>query len=776
MIFTRTWLGEFLNLENKNLNDITRALNSIGIELDSTKSLRVSDKVVVGFVKEKTKHENADKLNVCKVDVGDKDLQIVCGASNVDEGQFVAVALEGAKIGDLSIKNTKLRGVDSFGMICSSTELGFEKINDGIMILDDSIGVLEPGKELNSYPIFNDDLIEVELTPNRGDCLSVYGIARDLAAYFNESLVKMQDFVEPSNTIGVGRVLRLNVDNNLNSIFNFRVIELSDDLSLPLLLRLRLASIGMLKDDNILNHLAYATHSTGVIFNAYDFNTLCKNEEIISLNISKLADGESAISCKDEILSVSGIYQEERFMINKNTKLAMIEAQYSFPQVIALAKDKYKKQDKDTVYRSFRGSESNIEFGVSYLLKRISSCSSVSIYTSSQSISFSKEKTEIKINVDKICKSIGAEISENEIVDILKRLGFEIVVSKDGHLFSAKVPYYRYSDIKNLADICEEIVRIIGIDNIEAKSSFILEKNRINNQSYKDYKKIYDLKQRAVLNGYFESIHYVLDSKEELENLGFENVKNKLLNPITKELNSLRTTLVNHLLNSASFNLKNSKKLIKLFESGVVFDATSKEELKMALLSSAYKEEAKISNSAKPALVDFYSFLTDLRNILGDFKLEKSSLSFLSPYEQAYIFKNGLKIGFVGRLHLALEKQKDLLNTYICEFSLSELFFEDKNAKPYSKFPSVSRDLSILSPKNFSYEKIRECIKELDIKILNSFKLVDIYSDESLGDKYSLTINFIFQDMSKTLEDTQISSCMDSIISALKDKLGLELR
>lgn len=182
MIITRTWLSEFIDIKNKSLEDLSKALNDIGIEVDSTRNLRVADKVVVGFVKEKTKLENSDKLNVCKVDVGNEDLQIVCGAKNVAEGQFVAVALVGAKLGDLVIKKAKLRGVESAGMICSSTELGLAKINDGIMVLDESIGELELGKALNSYALFNDDLIEVELTPNRGDCLSIYGIARDLSA------------------------------------------------------------------------------------------------------------------------------------------------------------------------------------------------------------------------------------------------------------------------------------------------------------------------------------------------------------------------------------------------------------------------------------------------------------------------------------------------------------------------------------------------------------------------------------------------------------------
>ena len=774
MILTRTWLNEFIELENKNLNDITNALNSIGIEVDSARSLRVADKVVVGFVKEKIKHENSDKLNICKVDIGDRDLQIICGASNVDEGQFVAVALEGAMIGDICIKRTKIRGVVSEGMICSSTELNLAKINDGIMVLDDSIGELELGKELNSYAIFNDDFLEVELTPNRGDCLSIYGIARDLAVFFNENIKKVK-FTEPDNTIGIGRVLRLSSDKDLNSIFNFRVVELKGKIELSLLLKLRLATINALKDNVVLNYLTYATHSVGVIFNAYDFKTLEPNEEEISLKISKQEHGETVISCKDRVISVAGISQESFAKINDDTSMIIIEAQYSFPDVISNAKNYYKNHDNDMLYRSFRGSETDLDLGVKYLLSVMSKCPDFYIYTSSQHIPFSKEQTEIKINIEKINKLIGSDIDKNDIVNILKRLGFEMVLSAEGHSFSVKVPYYRHHDIKNLADICEEIMRMIGINNIKSKPLEFAEKININN-TYKTYKKLLSLRQKAVHNGYFETVHYVLDSKEELEELGFETVKLELVNPITKELNSLRTTLINHLLHSASYNTSNSKKSIKLFESGSSFDAHANEFSKIAFLSSGYKEEAKISNKAKPDLIDFYTFLTDIQNIIGNFDLKLSSFGFLSPYEQAFIYKNNVKIGFIGRLHIKIEDKRSLLKTYVCELDLSALKDEEKIAKPYSKFSAISRDISLLVPKDFGYERIKNCIQDLKIDILSDFRLIDLYHDESLKEFYSLTINFTFQNLDKTLEDSEVAVVMDRIITSLKDNLNLDLR
>ena len=186
MIITRSWLEEFIDISKISTDEICKTLNAIGLEVDSVEKISIPSKVVVGKVIKKEKHPDADKLNICQVDIGSKVEQIVCGASNVDENQFVAVATVGAVLGDdFKIKAAKLRGVESNGMICSSTELGLPKLNDGIMVLDNSIGELVLGKELKDYPLINDDVIEIGLTPNRGDCLSILGVARELSAYYN---------------------------------------------------------------------------------------------------------------------------------------------------------------------------------------------------------------------------------------------------------------------------------------------------------------------------------------------------------------------------------------------------------------------------------------------------------------------------------------------------------------------------------------------------------------------------------------------------------------
>lgn len=386
MIITKTWLNEFINIKDKSLNDLVETLNSIGIEVSNAYAQKVPDKVVIGFVKEKVKHENSDKLHICKVDVGDEDLQIVCGASNVDEGQFVAVALNGAKLPNgMNIKATKIRGVDSYGMICSSTELNLAKINDGIMILDESIGTLEPGKALNSLDIFNDDVIEVELTPNRGDCFSVHGIARDLSSAYDLDLKKQITFVE-GETVGIGRVLRIISDKDLNGAFIYRLIEIKDDLELNLFTKLRLATAQILKENTISNFLTYASHSTGVIFNAYDMKVFKSEDEILSLKLSKGKFGENVLSFNDKKLSVAGIFQEDFAKINNESKFILIEASYTRPEIIAESKMHYKKQDNETIYRSFRGSEPKLSIGINCLLNKMAKYDNINIYMGSHEV------------------------------------------------------------------------------------------------------------------------------------------------------------------------------------------------------------------------------------------------------------------------------------------------------------------------------------------------------------------------------------------------------
>lgn len=770
MIISRNWLNEFIDLKDISTDDLVKTLNSIGLEVDAVSKITIPEKVIVAKVIKKEKHPDAEKLNICQVDTGSETLQIVCGAKNVAEGQFIALSVIGAKIGDMLIKKAKLRGVESNGMICSSTELGLAKINDGIMVLDESIGELVLGKELREYEIFNDELIEIELTPNRGDCLSINGVARDLSAALDINLKEKQSFKDIDNAEGIRRILNVHFSDESNASFNFKAISLSDSLNNNLKTKLRLAYIEELSDNGILNLLAYTTHASGVLFNAFDLEKLCKDSEQINLDVKTKENNEFIVKIKDKDteLAVAGIAQNDDYRINLESKKILIMAHYVNPEIIANSHKNYKNTD---VYRSFRGSEPELNIGVDYLFNLLQKEENIKIYGSSCQNTPIKDKISLNCSIQELDKMIGQNCEKNDVVKILKRLGFELSIADDN--LYLKVPFYRH-DISNSADICEEVVRMIGIDNIKSKALDFSEANRTN-LTYLNYKKSLELRNRALMRGYFETIGYVFDSKEFLNKLKLSYIKNEIINPITNELNTLRPSILSTLLKQAMFNFNNSKKSVKLFEIGSVFNTEGKESKKLAFISSGLNDVARISNHAKPKNIDFYNFLDDIKTIIKDFELKQSNNEFFSEFERADIYKNDIKIGSIGRLNLFLENELELPITYLCEVDFNGLFFDFIQANSYSKFQGTTRDLSILVPKNYNYTLIKNTINSLKIKNLKDFKIVDLYQDDSLKEFESLSISFAFVDNEKVLKNEDINNEMNEIISAL-DNMGLKLR
>ncbi|MDO5045513.1 phenylalanine--tRNA ligase subunit beta [Campylobacter sp.] len=777
MIISRNWLNEWVDISNIDNEKLLKTFNSIGLEVDSFNEIRIPDKIVVGYVKSKAKHENAEKLSVCQVDVGNETLQIVCGAKNVEAGQFVPVALVGAVMPNgLEIKRAKLRGVESCGMICSSSELGLVKVNEGIMPLDESIGELRLGQALSEYPLLNDAIIEIELTPNRGDCLSVYGLARDISAALDLPIKDASRYDEAENLLGIGRILALHTEENLKSSFQYRVFELKEKINENLLMKIRLALIECSKEHCVERLLEYATHSTGVLFNAYDYDKLKKDEDRVVFDLEKGKFLASKISVEGQDLGVAGIYKTKNAMLDENSKRIIIEANYTLPEVIAttIFEDKQITKSADA-YRSLRGSEPNVDFGADYLFKLLSNFKSVALYAGSQQSILTKEPMFVSFTMNEMNKMIGQETARNEVVKILKKLGFEVNLNAEKESVNVKVPTFRH-DILNLQDVCEEIVRMIGIDNIASKPLKFSERSRIND-TYKDYKHALKLRRKAASIGFFESVHYVFDDMSELNELGFKPCKAELANPITSELNTLRPTLINHLLKSAERNIKNSKKSVKIFEFGSVFSENGNQSERFGFVASGLVKEPTLLNSAKPAEIDLLSFALAIKNTIGEFELKPSSeIGYLSEFEQAKIYQNGVCVGYIGRVDMVVENRRDLPKTYLCEVEFDKLKFEKITAKPYSKFPAISRDLSLVVPEEMRFEKIKECIKALDIKCLKEFLPVDIYRDKNLGSSASITVKFTFQDDQKTLEDEDIAVVMDKILSALKTNLGITIR
>jgi phenylalanyl-tRNA synthetase beta chain len=775
MIVTRNWLQEFIDISHINTYDICQALNSIGLEVDSVKKTFIPNDVVVGYISECVKHPDADKLNICQVSLGKSRVQIVCGASNVAKGQYVAVAKVGTVLGeDFEIKKAELRGVESSGMICSSTEIGLPKLSDGILELDDSIGKLELGKDLNGYSSLTFETIEIELTANRGDCLSINGIARELSTYFNIPFYKFEPTIV-SNNVGIGQVLDVKSEDNREANLMYKAADIKE-FKLPLLYKLRTRVLDIDKKTDIETAIAYATQATGVLLNVYTkaVASTSKSTDKVSLKIVKDKNGFDTVK-GEEVLSTIGV---EAGCISKEDDIVILEASYIEPKSLSQRVFSSSKKTGDVYYKSSRGSEPSLDIGLDYLANFLSLFGGKIFNGDSQHIDDVKEDN-ITVSVTNINAIIGQEIPKDQIVSILTSLGFNVRNSGTDAL-SITIPNFRH-DIENIADITEEIVRIVGIDNIKAKPLAIDEVNRTNGVSSK-LSLVNKLRSYAVANNFYETITYIFAQREVLKKYGFDTVKEGLdiLNPITNELNTFRTTLALNLVEAVSHNAKQGFKSISLFEFGTVFDKNRIESKSVGFIFSGEKELESISNSGKPKNLDFFGFTQKITNCIGEFELEpilNVNDKFIHPYQNGNILIDNKVVGTIYKLHPSVADDFDISSdTFIAEISFDKLSDKIVQATNISKYQSSKRDLSIITPKNIEYKEIKDIIKGLKIDEIKQFNLVDIYSDEKLGDNESLTIKFVLQSSEKTLEDDDINKIMDKVLDMLNKKLNIGIR
>ncbi len=779
MIVTRSWINEWIDISDITTDHLCKTFNAIGLEVDRVESYDVPSKIIFGRVVECEKHPDADKLSVCKVDIGTSIRQIVCGAANVRAGIDVVVATVGCTMPDgMVIKPVKLRGVESEGMVCSSSEIGFPKVNDGIMEIDESIGEYKLGQEVNTHSIFKDDLIEIELTANRGDCLSVRGIARDLSAALEKSVKKSTIKQNDDKRLGIGRILSLSHQYDYNVNLRYKAVNIKN-LTLPFVVGLRLSQIEEERESDIMSIMLYVTHSSGVILRAYEHSYFKKDDEkMAKIELKKDEKGfASIVRYDDKKASTVGIIQEDESKVSCSEGVVLIEASYIPPDVISKQMLENKMESGPLYYRTSRGSEPELNKGLDYCLSLIECNSESIIYGGTIEICDSYDEAIVSVSRSEIDAIIGAKIDKTKITKLLKNLGFNTSKSQ-GDSYVISVPRYRH-DISNKQDIIEEIVRMVGIDNIESKPFTLVEANRLEDD-YFWYKKRRDYRHKAAAEGFFESIHFVFDEKKVLNKYGFETLEDSkgLLNPIAKTLDTLRPTLLTNILKAASNNAKNGYSSIKLFEVGSVFSSTRQESVKMAFLFSGNSTKDSILNSGKPAKIDFGLFVQKVSNIIGSFDLveNKTSHSLSHNYQSACVMQEGQKIGEVFRIHPTVQEEYDLDTTYMCELDFKLLQSSLKVAKTRSKYQSSQKDLSLIVPKTMDFVSIRDVIDEIKPDEIVKFYPVDKYSDEELGEDVSLTIRFILQRDDRTLEDDDITSSMETILKHLNNKLNIGLR
>ena len=775
MIVTKNWLNEWIDLGGVTTDQLLKTFNSIGLEVDRHEVLFVPNGVVIGYVETCERHPDADKLSVCQVNIGSGIRQIVCGASNVRAGIHIALATVGAELpGGLKIKAAKLRGVASEGMICSSKEVGLPSTGEGIMILDASIGELELGKNLNEYPLFNDDLIEIELTANRGDCLSIRGIARDLRAALNRPLRECAKN-ENQDRLGIGRILQLHHNDTFDADLLFGAVEVKD-FPVPFLLTLRLALIEGTYATAVDAVLLYATHSTGVILRAYPFEKFGDQESKGMIRLDTDENGYAALYGKEKV-SVIGVSQEKEAHFSQNEGLAIIEASYIAPDIVSKKMGEKKVPSCPHYYRTSRGSEPKIDMGIGYAMSLLEKFSSSQVYGGNIELLSSYEPRIVSMSEEEISAFIGMNVDKTTITQIFKNLGMQIGKPK-GSTFAISIPQFRH-DIINKQDIVEEIVRMVGIDNIPSKPLHFAEANRMGDD-LNEYRKARMYRHRAAQSGFYESVHFVFNERIQLEKYGFVCTEEdkELLNPITATFDTLRPTLLLGLLNSASANVKVNQKKIALFESGMVFDPQRKESKRLGFIVSGAMEGEKVSNAGKPSNADFASFVQLISNVAGSFELlpHTPTHTLAHPYMCAKVMIDGQEAGELFRIHPNIEQEFDLAQTFVCELNTDKLPYALVEAKAYSKYQASFRDLSLLVSKSVSYETIKSVIEKHVSEQVRRFYPVDRYVSEALGDQMSLTLRFVLQSDEKTLEEEDITAAMEWVLNGLNEELGVSLR
>ncbi|MDQ7084240.1 MAG: phenylalanine--tRNA ligase subunit beta [Sulfurovum sp.] len=777
MIITKSWLHEFIDLSTVSNETLYATFNAIGLEVDSIKEIDIDHNVVVGKILSVEKHPDADKLNVCQIDVGSGTRQIVCGAKNVVDAQYVAVAMIGAVLPEnFEIKHAKLRGVESEGMVCASAELGLPSMGKGIMILDESIGTLEAGRALNTYPQIIDTIIELELTANRGDCLSVYGVARDLSAALDIEMRVFEPNREDKVKLGIARVAQLRSEGVLDADLYYKLASI-EDITSYFLLSLRLAMVGVEVKGAIESLLAYATHTTGVILRAYDSTAFVNSEDKISIYPCSKDKGIVEVRGHSICTSIVGVNQESSVKAHAGSAKVLLEASYIHPDVLVEAFSQTTFTSDALYYKTSRGSNPDLEFGLLFLGTLLHAYAEFNCYEGSLTVLAKRKNHSVMVDAGEISSIIGMEIELSKIVGILHKLGFKINKMSEATVVVV-VPDFRH-DIKHVQDISEEIVRIIGINNIKAKPLIFAEKPRLNSVTDR-YKAKKALRHRAVGAGFYENVSYVFSDRVLLDKYGFAVTEEALdlANPIAEELNTLRSTLLINLLSAVKRNVSYSIKAIPLFEIGAIFAEKREESEVMSFVFSGQSESESIQNAGKPTAIDFATFTKKVGAVIGNFELEPCTYNYrvLHPYQSANIMIEGKKRGFIAKLHPTVQEAYGIPVTFIAEMDLEVLLPTHINAKPISKFQGVYKDLSIVIEKSLQYYDVAKVLQGLNLDLLKDSYPIDIYVDEALGNQKSLTLRFFIQSMDKTLQESDIDSVMGQIITTLQNKCNATLR
>ncbi len=819
MKISYNWLKQYTNLDI-DPDELSIILTNCGLEVEALEHVGIDksrlEGVVVGYVTEKIKHPNADKLSLTKVDIGTGELlSIVCGAPNVEQGQKVLVATIGTKMstakGEFTIQKTKLRGELSEGMICAEDELGLGESHAGIMVLDKNAPVGVAAKDfLNAE---DDYTYEIGLTPNRSDATSHIGVARDVLAVVNcknNSSIKLRipdvsPFKPDNNQLPINIINEDKVACPRYTGLTISGVQVKES---PAWLQEKLKIIGLRPINNIVDITNYVLFETGQPLHAFDASQIKGNTVIVKKlaegTIFKTLDGvdrkltanDLMICNSEEGMCIAGVFGGEKSGVTTETKNIFLESAYFNPVSIRKT-SKHHGLKTDASFRFERGADPNITvFAIKRAALLIKEIAGGEI--SSDIIDIYPEKIENRIfdySLEKLNILAGKTIEENTVINILNSLDIEILSKNDDKL-RLSVPPLK-TDVTREIDVMEEILRIYGYNNIECSESVHASLSYAQKPDAEKMQNV--ISDYLTANGFYEIMTNSLTKKEYYtnnSNIFSPEQLVHLLNPLSKDLNVMRQTLLFSGLESVSFNKNHRNSNTFFYEFGRVYHF---KPLDAEQPLDKYSEQKQLSLFASGNIVnpdwhskehaaDLYFMKAYAVNVMKRMGIDTNSLQIKENSTPALFnsqityYQGDMQLCDLGQLHPAILKQFDIKDeVYFCVMNWDNLVYgTEKQIIKYrevSRFPEVRRDLALLLDSSVKYTEIERIAYETEPALMKNVELFDFYEGENIGNnKKSYAVSFTLQDEEKTLTDQRIDETMNKLIEAYKNQLNATLR
>ena len=791
MKISENWLRTWVNpaIDSEKLSD---QLTMLGLEVDDlSPAAKPFTGVVVGEVLTVEQHPDADRLRVTTVNIGSGEpLQIVCGAPNVRAGMKAPVATIGAVLpGDFKIKKGKLRGVESQGMLCGASEIDLEDKIDGLLELpvDAPVGV-----NIREYLDLDDNVIDISITPNRGDCFSIRGIAREIGV-INQLPVTAPEIKEMAASISDEKKVVVSTEGCPRYLG--RVIKnVNTKAATPEWMERALARSGIRQHSILVDITNYVLMELGQPLHAFDgakvqgsvqVRQATAGEKLVLLNEQEveLQDDVMVIADDEKALAIAGIMGGLSSSVTDETTEIFLEAAFFAPRHIAGRARRFGLHT-DASQRYERGVDFELPLiamhRASQLISELAGGEFGPI-TVAENAAVLPTRDAIELEQAQVDQLLGYSVDSDFITDALTRLGCEVTVKAQGQ-WSVVPPSHRY-DMAIYQDLIEEVARIHGYDNIQISLPVIDTKLA----KYQDQFEVAQLRQTLVTLGYQEAISFSFADLKLEKQLNAAVNPLALANPISSDLAVMRSTLLSSLIPCVQYNINRQQSRVRFFELGLRFDyqnAASIHDLKQIPTLAMIAVGAKTAESwhGKPQAMDFFDLKGEVEELLAAGRVQveyvRSERSWLHPGQSAEILVNGQSIGYLGRLHPSLENELDLGTTWVAELDQQAVLQTYvSNFTELSRFPSVRRDIALLISDKINVSEIQQLIEQTGGELLHSTWLFDVYTGQGVeAGKRSLAFALLWQHPTRTLEDAEIKSGMDNILKVLENTYQATLR